>query len=487
MISDLETKRSTTSMSLSKEKDLIRDIRELKGKIRVHGEQDNLRLQIQQMKTTKQRAQDQVVEIGKQIVELEGALGRLEIRGKLFMMGVDIPIQLIMERDLNIRKEDVVFVSNVLEEMEKRHSVSLELNRENARVHVAGTWCSIPRFLFTSLTNIVTTGTKEAVGFACAEIEKIASATIRKEPLLNTKARILSYNRDDFLNFAVQHEVVARIEARHVMLRGQKENVDIVLKHIETLTSNEITIELKSKSIVGVVIGKKGATILEMERKHGVVCNVTDNTIAQLDISGPKDKIEACAKEFRELIRENTYTEERFDVEMSSFLAQDIRSSNMFRNVARKNKCYFTLKYDDNTDKPYVLIGGVPKAIESGRDELKVTIKKWHRLNTRISVSEKCMPLMYVVLFECIIRALKYYSNKQHPRTQVRKVKIHEHTSRPCQAMQLARVARNERNRSSGHRGEQSRGNDENDRGESTGSEMCSYETEQICDQFCDW
>ena len=31
MISDLETKRSTTSMSLSKEKDLIRDIRELKG------------------------------------------------------------------------------------------------------------------------------------------------------------------------------------------------------------------------------------------------------------------------------------------------------------------------------------------------------------------------------------------------------------------------------------------------------------------------
>ena len=54
MISDLETQRSTTSMSLSKEKDLIRDIRELKGKIRVHGEQDNLRLQIQQMKKTKQ-------------------------------------------------------------------------------------------------------------------------------------------------------------------------------------------------------------------------------------------------------------------------------------------------------------------------------------------------------------------------------------------------------------------------------------------------
>ena len=162
---------------------------------------------------------------------------------------------------------------------------------------------------------------------------------------MNTKARILSFNRDDFLNFAVQHEVVARIEARYVMLRGQKENVEIVLKHIETLTSNEITIELKSKSIVGVVIGKKGSTILEMERKYGVVCNVTDNTIAQLDIKGPKDKIEACAKEFRELIRENTYTEERFDVEMSSFLAQDIRSSNMFRNVARKNKCYFTLKY----------------------------------------------------------------------------------------------------------------------------------------------
>ena len=152
MISDLETKRSTTSMSLSKEKDLIRDIRELKGKIRVHGEQDNLRLQIQQMKTTKQRAQDQVVEIGKQIVELEGALGRLEIRGKLFMMGVDIPIQLIMERDLNIRKEDVVFVSNVLEEMEKRHSVSLELNRENARVHVAGTWSSFSFFSY-SLTD----------------------------------------------------------------------------------------------------------------------------------------------------------------------------------------------------------------------------------------------------------------------------------------------------------------------------------------------
>ena len=47
--------------------------------------------------------------------------------------------------------------------------------------------------------------------------------------------------------------------------------------------------------------------------------------------------------------------------------------------------------------KPYVLIGGVPKAIESGRDELKVTIKKWHRLNTRVSVSEKCMPLMCTV------------------------------------------------------------------------------------------
>ena len=139
MISDLETKRSTTSMSLSKEKDLIRDIRELKGKIRVHGEQDNLRLQIQQMKTTKQRAQDQVVEIGKQIVELEGALGRLEIRGKLFMMGVDIPIQLIMERTLGIRREDVSFVANLLEEMEKRHSVSLELDRDNNRVHVAGT------------------------------------------------------------------------------------------------------------------------------------------------------------------------------------------------------------------------------------------------------------------------------------------------------------------------------------------------------------
>ena len=153
MISDLETQRSTTSMSLSKEKDLIRDIRELKGKIRVHGEQDNLRLQIQQMKTTKQRAQDQVVEIGKQIVELEGALGRLEIRGKLFMMGVDIPIQLIMERDLNIRKEDVVFVSNVLEEMEKRHSVSLELDREKACVHVAGT-CAFLLFSYLPLSNV---------------------------------------------------------------------------------------------------------------------------------------------------------------------------------------------------------------------------------------------------------------------------------------------------------------------------------------------
>ena len=247
---------------------------------------------------------------------------------------------------------------------------------------------------------------------------------------MNTKARILSFNRDDFLNFAVQHEVVARIEARYVMLRGQKENVEIVLKHIETLTSNEITIELKSKSIVGVVIGKKGATILEMERKHGVVCNVTDNTIAQLDITGPKDKIEACAKEFRELIRENTYTEERFDVEMSSFLAQDIRSSNMFRNVARKNKCYFTLKYDDNTDKPYVLIGGVPKAIESGRDELKVTIKKWHCLNTRVSVSEKFMSLMYVFFFENVT-----YEQQQHRQTQVRKIKIHKHTSRSCKAV----------------------------------------------------
>ena len=131
MISDLETKRSTTSMSLSKEKDLIRDIRELKGKIRVHGEQDNTSSDSAD-EDNETEAQDQVVEIGKQIVELEGALGRLEIRGKLFMMGVDIPIQLIMERDLNICKEDVVFVSNVLEEMEKRHSVSLELNRENS-------------------------------------------------------------------------------------------------------------------------------------------------------------------------------------------------------------------------------------------------------------------------------------------------------------------------------------------------------------------
>ena len=52
----------------------------------------------------------------------------------------------------------------------------------------------------------------------------------------------------------------------YVMLRGQKENVDIVLKHIETLTSNEITIELKSKSIVGVVIGKKGADIGDGEK-----------------------------------------------------------------------------------------------------------------------------------------------------------------------------------------------------------------------------
>ena len=330
-------------------------------------------------------------------------------------------------------------------------------------------------------------------------------------PLLNTKARILAHNRDDLLNFALQHDVMANIEARHVMLRGQSESVEIVLKHIEALTSNEIKIDLKTKGIVGIVIGKKGATILEMEKKHGVVCNVTDSPVTQLEILGPKDKIEMCAKEFRELIRENTYTEERFDVEMDSFLAQDIRNSKMFRNVAKNNRCFFSLKYDDTTDQPYVLIGGTPKNIQSGRDELKDTIKKWHCLNTRVRVSENCMSLVYgKSKFMDNLRSLVKPCNVLVSYVEKHDVtffffwkKIHSVMSEKmkflntCFRKENTRIARailqnthtqvrHERTRDSGHRREQSRGNDKDSERECARSEMRSNETEQICGEFCD-
>jgi len=415
MISELETIRSTTSMTLSSEKNVIREIRELKGQIRRHKEQDSFQDQISDMKKMKQKTLEYIVEIGKQISELEGALGRLEIRGKLFMMGVDVPIQFIVERDVTIRKEDVAFVVNALEDMEKRYSASIELDRQACRVRVAGT--------------------KEAVSLASEEIEKIASATIRRHSLANVKARVLSLNRHAFTEFAKQHDVMADIGSRHVMLRGPSDSVELVLKHIETLTSFVLTIELPKRNLVGIVIGKNGSTISDMEKRHHVVCNVTDSVAASLSIMGPKDQAEECAEEFRDLIRENTYIESRFDeIKLDSVLAREVRSSNMFRNAARQNKCYYTLKYDDVTDEPYVclsvvshsftlsfslslshthtqthvhldsldthntlryvMIGGVPKAVEAGKEALQDTIEAWKKLNVKISLPTGCFSIV---------------------------------------------------------------------------------------------
>jgi len=255
-IHDLERRRTTTSLPLAEEKDILRQISMIeKTLVQIEENQDHECL-IQQKKAEVSTLRTSFRSIQAQIAELESALSKVELAKRLGCSTTDLA-EHVLDCPANKLGQVIGKNGSNLKQLEKATGCQIDVDKKGSQVHLHGSVVAIQAAV-EELENI-TLSIEEVVPLPEAVHTHLCAkrtAAVLKLQSLYPKVHF-DLSRQDFM----------------INLRGKPEQVALVKDNILGINVEMETMKLEGRE-TALVLGKQGVTVKQLVEEHNVAIDV---------------------------------------------------------------------------------------------------------------------------------------------------------------------------------------------------------------------
>eukprot|EP00939_MAST-03C_sp_MAST-3C-sp1_P003864 g3864.t1 len=247
----LERERTTVSMSLTREKNILKEIKRLSVTLRLHQQFEHAQEKANRIRSIQDDTNLAVRTIDKQIEELNKGLRKVLVRSELYARGIDVRVADIVERETRVRIEDLPYLAN-MESMESKFAVVMKLDKIRLHVRISGIGMN--------------------VGLAERSILQIVSTAMRSIDLSPARSKLLDLNLDKLSVEAEKRGVSIHIGPRTCWIRGKDEGIASIeaMLNKSYIEDERVRVDLKHSREIGIVVGRGGSRIRDLQTKHGV-------------------------------------------------------------------------------------------------------------------------------------------------------------------------------------------------------------------------
>jgi len=307
-ITKLEYTRTSVSLCLSDEKQLLRQIDAIKRAKSTLLDYRQHEVAIQEKKSEISSLRDHLRTVDASIFELESALAKVELARRL---GCDTAE--LQTRIVNCPSDKIGHIigknGSALKQLESRTGVRIDVDKVGSEIHLQGSASALDA----AVREV------ENITLAIEEELKLTLGTIGY--LLAKKSTILNKLQEShpFVYFDVSRN------SNILRLRGKPDYVAMAKVDINTLDLKTSTRDLHSRE-TGLVVGKGGSTITKLVNDFDVSINVSDankktgNSV--MEITGPHRLVDSAMDAIESILHENE--------EMEDFIYVEPMQRNMF-------------------------------------------------------------------------------------------------------------------------------------------------------------
>ncbi len=245
------------------------------------------------------------------------------------------------------------------------------------------------------------TGTPEACDLAIAKIENITLAVEETHELPDFICSKLLSNKAEILNDLQNMQPGLRLSitkgTSSVKMHGRQEAIAATLSAISEIdhVREHITLGLKE---IGVVIGKGGATIKELEAKNGIKIDILsrdEGASENIAITGPKDSVETTIAAIELLVVENEEIEEELEVSNTyrNLLLGD--SAVVIKSIIKTSSAFLSIsRPEEKNGKSTLTFKGTRTQIASAKELYEKAIEDFEETVTTITIDPGALPAL---------------------------------------------------------------------------------------------
>eukprot|EP00956_Cyclotella_meneghiniana_P002836 scaffold3355_cov27-Cyclotella_meneghiniana.AAC.1 len=291
-VSALEKQRSLSSVSLSKEKQIVRDIQNAQRQLRLHDEYEQHQLTIYNKRQEIEVTKKLMGGLNENIIEITKVLETVELAAALKCTPKDIVTKEVTcsVQKLNGVLDDLHSFTNVLSNQTER-GIQITIDKLHGKFIVRGKNSSVVSNAISEINNVMNKIVYEWK-LTNGDDDDTLCIYLQQPSVLD------GWKRKCREEYGVRLELLTRLNK--VVLTGSAEKIEGAKRDIEKMdVITKLYHGLDGKQ-VAIVIGKHGGRIHELSSKYGVVMNVIKDNSG----GGKKKKKEEQGGE------ENTSTEE---------------------------------------------------------------------------------------------------------------------------------------------------------------------------------
>jgi hypothetical protein len=305
-LEELEFKRSTSSMSLQDEKKLLREMDQIKTKLKEAKESLALEESVKKMRAERQLLEEQRREKAVLIAEAKLGLRKLHLASSL---GIS-PAAMVTSH-IGVPKEKIGQV----------------VGKRRAMLDAVEAECQVvcEEQLDDAAASIVVTGPPEGCAAAMGRFARIISSVeqyveLSEETMGVMKPRRGSPGQAAHISAVTGATLSLRQESGGVMISGLPEEVQAAAAAIQSMSVAKEVIALTEKEVPA-IMGTKGSNIRRLEEEYGVVLEVSregagadgspTRSAGDITIVGSPSGVAAAAADVRATLSDNQEMEER--------------------------------------------------------------------------------------------------------------------------------------------------------------------------------
>mmetsp|Transcript_50614 Transcript_50614/g.61045 ORF Transcript_50614/g.61045 Transcript_50614/m.61045 type:complete len:1310 (+) Transcript_50614:177-4106(+) len=296
-IAKLEYDRTTHSLTLPAEKQILRQIDLIKRSKKTLKEYEIHEHAIQEKKNDISELRDNMRTINAAMAEIESALHKVKLAKRLGCTTSELKTCVV---DCPADKIGHIIGKNgtSLKLLEERTGVQVDVDKVGSKIHLQGSAAALEAAV------------KEVENITLAVEEQITLQSAVVDYLLSQRSAVLK--KLEVANPEVQFDLSRNSTILH--LRGRPEFAVLAKKEVENLDVKTLSRNLSSKE-TGLVVGKGGATINKLISDHDVSINVLNESKgsdagATVEITGPSANADAALAEVEEILYENEESED---------------------------------------------------------------------------------------------------------------------------------------------------------------------------------
>lgn len=288
-IDELETTRTSSSLPLAKEKDILRQIAQIK-KAKILYEENKVHEQlIQDKKSEVSALRTELTSVKAQIAELETVLSKVELADRLGCTANDLKSH-VLECPASKLGQIIGKGGSNIKKLESKTGCLIDLDKVKSQIHLQGNESSIE--------------------LAVKEIENITLAIEEEMKLDHAVFHFLfSKHLAEFKELEKNHDGVIfdlQRDTSTLRFRGREEAVALAKEDVNKISVKMETLEIHGRE-AALIVGKSGKTINRLVEAHDVAIQVENSKKSNSDtskiiVSGQGNKVDSAMKEIKDIL-----------------------------------------------------------------------------------------------------------------------------------------------------------------------------------------